>query len=119
MKFSKFARMSALSVMLISAVPALGAEISIPLPGDADKSEIEVRYDCEDFDVDVSYITAGEISLATLAWPDHFIVAAQVMSADGARYAAGPYTWWVKGDEADFANVMDNDSDGLACASVN
>lgn len=55
----------------------------------------------------VAYYNKGENALAVLPLKDGPLVFANVISADGARYAAGAYIWWTRGETALFFSSMD------------
>lgn len=52
--------------------------------------------------VPVTYINAGESSLAILPLNGQTFVFANVVAASGAKYAADNFVWWTKGKEAFF-----------------
>ncbi|MQV99547.1 META domain-containing protein [Sinorhizobium medicae] len=93
-----------------------GAELKLRIPGaDAVERQI-VRYQCAGKTVQAEYINAGPVSLATLAIEGTFIVASNVISGSGARYAGGQYVWWTKGDEARLFDTMEGEEDpGILC----
>lgn len=76
------------------------ARITIPLPRGAIVGRQSLAYRCKGRSIDVDYINAGSVSLAVLHMDDEMIVASQVLSASGARYAGDRYIWWSKGDGA-------------------
>lgn len=97
--------------VLATAFPALAAadpaptpasgSIVIPLPEGVTAQEIRARYTCDDQSaVEVVYINAGPVALATLTRKGEFVVLANVLSGSGARYAGGRYVWWSTGREA-------------------
>ena len=91
-------------------------KITIAVPGAASVDSRKLRYDCEGEAVEAEYINAGDISLVTLALDEGFVVAANVLSGSGARYAGGPYIWWVKGEEASLQNLMrDSENESTSC----
>ena len=96
---------------LASAAAALAGEITIPLADGTDVEKIETVYDCGDRTVAVTYINAGAISLAVLDMDGEPVVAANVISASGARYAGAHYVWWSKGDEASLYDLMQGGED--------
>jgi len=87
---------------------ALAGEINIPLPDDVDVTENSVLYKCGDQNVSATYYNAGENSLVQLEMEDTSVIAANVLSGSGAKYAGGVYIWWTKGDTADLYNLMDD-----------
>lgn len=87
---------------------ALAGEINIPLPEDVDVTENSVLYKCGDQNVSATYYNAGENSLVQLEMEDTSVIAANVLSGSGAKYAGGVYIWWTKGDTADLYNLMDD-----------
>lgn len=52
--------------------------------------------------VPVTYINAGETSLAILPLNGQTLVFANVVAASGAKYAADNFVWWTKEKEAFF-----------------
>lgn len=113
----------ALIALLISLAPGLAsaAVITIPLPAETEVETIEAAYDCGGDAVTVSYINAGGISLAVLAIGGETVVAANVVSGSGARYAGAQYIWWTKGDDAMLYDLTQGGEDEPAahCTAVN
>lgn len=98
---------------LLTALTLLGlagaasaASIEIPLPEGIEAETVEAAYACGERNINVTYINAGDISLALLEFEDKTVVASNVLSASGARYAGGQYIWWSKGDTADLYDLM-------------
>lgn len=87
---------------------AAAANITIELPENQEVSTDQQLYKCGEMDVAVTYYNAGDISLAKLEMEDQTIVASNVMSGSGARYAGSIYIWWTKGDAADLYNLMED-----------
>lgn len=88
-------------VFLALAAPALSADLSIHLPAGADIQRQTARYACEGLGtVSVAYVTAGSIALALMEIERQPRVFAEVLAASGARYASGPFVWWIKGTGA-------------------
>ena len=110
----KAATLTAIALSL-AALPAMAEDkVSLDLPEGT--TEISASYDCGDFMLDARYINGGQIMLAELQWPDNHIIAAEVIAASGARYAAGPYVWWSKGDDGTLYDVTKGENDpGIAC----
>lgn len=85
---------------LLCAAPAVAGELSLPLPGDVKATRITAHYQCADMgSLKIEYLTAGAIKLALMKLDGQAQVFAQVLSGSGARYASGPYMWWIKGAE--------------------
>jgi membrane-bound inhibitor of C-type lysozyme len=99
------------------AGPASAASLEIPLPEGVEAQTIETSYACAERNIGVTYINAGDISLALLEFEDKTVVAANVLAASGARYAGGQYIWWSKGNEATLYDLMNGgeDAPGVAC----
>ncbi|PRX09291.1 UNVERIFIED_ORG: membrane-bound inhibitor of C-type lysozyme [Martelella mediterranea] len=111
--------MSVIFMSLATSAARADTGFSIAVPDGPDARDIEAVYDCGDFTMTARYVTSGEIALARLQWQDHLTVAAEVIAASGARYAAGPYVWWTKGDSATLYNVMNGEDDpGIACEAA-
>ncbi|WP_411036731.1 META domain-containing protein [Shinella sp. BYT-45] len=77
-------------------------DIIIRLPGPEQSVAREtLNYQCDaEQRVVVEYINVGANSLAVLRIGEETVIAANVMSASGAKYAGGRHEWWTKGDEA-------------------
>jgi membrane-bound inhibitor of C-type lysozyme len=93
------------------------AEILIDVPG-ADKTDTSTAsYKCGELTVDVEFTNAGEVSLAQMVIDGEFVVAANVMSGSGAKYAGGNYILWTKGQEAQLWDLTQSGEDkpGIVC----
>ncbi len=100
---------AAISVAAFSVSLATGAmaeDLVIPLPKDTTVEKVETVYQCVADKVEPVYFNAGEVSLVRLGLKDGVTVAANVISASGAKYQGGIYVWWSKGDEADLYDLM-------------
>lgn len=100
------------TAFLLIAFP-LAAEpvLSIPLPLTGESSVIPVEYHCGEGDtLQVTYVNAGENQLAILPVEEESRVFVNVISASGARYVAGKYEWWSKGDTASFTDLTEDGS---------
>ncbi|MDF3931810.1 MliC family protein [Pseudomonas citronellolis] len=99
--------------LLAAAVPVLlvacgGGEKKAPpvdalvLPGDAKLDSRSVDYKCEDGrKFSVQYLNKGDNHLAVVPVSDaSTLVFSNVISGSGAKYAAGQFVWWTKGEEA-------------------
>ncbi len=91
------------------ATPSVADEITIPLPDGVAVERTQGSYSCDGRMVDVEYINAGTVSLAVLRFDGELVVASNVVSGSGARYAGGRYVWWSKGDEALLIDEMAGD----------
>ncbi|OOL18776.1 hypothetical protein BRY73_06965 [Ochrobactrum sp. P6BS-III] len=98
----------ALFALSLTASAASAAEITIKLPEDTAVTTNSVLYKCGEKDVSVTYYNAGDISLAELELDDETVIASNVLSGSGAKYAGGVYVWWTKGQEASLYNLMDD-----------
>jgi membrane-bound inhibitor of C-type lysozyme len=102
---SKMIRLLAATAGLACATAAAASEIAIPLPEGARVASKDAVYDCEGEELRVTYINATTISLAVLDINGVTIVASNVISASGAKYAGAQYIWWTKGDSADLYDL--------------
>ncbi|OYR20275.1 MliC family protein [Brucella thiophenivorans] len=87
---------------------AFAGEITIKLADDVDVTENAVLYKCGDQNVSATYYNAGDNSLVELEMENNTVIAANVLSGSGAKYAGGIYVWWTKGPTADLYNLMDD-----------
>lgn len=97
--------------LLLFCGPAMAGELSIPIAGNAEPERIEASYGCGERRIDVTYINAGSVSLAVFEIDGESVVASNVISGSGARYAGGRYIWWSKGDTADLYDLMEDGED--------
>lgn len=74
--------------------------ITLPLEASGEASVNTVTYTCGEETLSVSYVNADPNFLAILPVEEKSTVFASVIAASGARYAAGQYEWWSKGDDA-------------------
>lgn len=65
-----------------------------------------VTYQCGSKTLAVSYVNAGPNLLAILPVEEQSTLFTSAIAASGARYTAGPYEWWTKGNEASLRNLM-------------
>jgi membrane-bound inhibitor of C-type lysozyme len=79
-----------------------------------------VRYDCGQSEPLVAeYVNAAPNFLAIVSIEGGpKLVFVTVLSASGARYAAGEYEWWTKGSEGTLANLTTPDAEPLACTEI-
>ena len=87
--------------------------------GDAKLDTRSVDYKCENGrKFTVQYLNKGDNSLAVVPVSDNStLVFSNVISASGAKYAAGQYIWWTKGEEATLYGDWKGGepTDGVAC----
>lgn len=92
--------------MFLMGMAAIAEDLSISLPG-IEVTRIHASFECGPEGValglpsgpfPVEYINAGENHLAVLPLSGKQQILANVVSASGARYAAGRYIWWDAGD---------------------
>lgn len=101
------------------AAHTVSSDILISVPGARTIDRQAVRYDCAGKSVAAEYINAGPVSLVTLTIGSDFVIAANVLSGSGAKYAGGQYVWWTKGDEATLIDAMKGDTDpGITCTKA-
>jgi len=97
-------RLSVLFVACIASTsPVLAETLSIVLPGKVET--ISAAYSCPSGRMDVTYHNAEGVSLAVFEVGGETVVASNVLSASGARYAGGQYVWWTKGAEGDLYDL--------------
>lgn len=100
-------RIIALTVTALAiGTPLRADDITIPMPGETKVEQVNASYQCGSEVVSVVYMNAGSVNLARITMGNTIIVASNVISASGAKYAGGPYVWWSKGDNADLYDVM-------------
>src|SRR5690606_10897215 len=112
-----------ISLAMLAAVPAHALDLTITLPssGDVAIDRLKASYDCSGPTFDVEYINAGSVSLAVFEYDAEAIIAANVLSASGARYAAGHLIWWTKGAQASLYDLTQGEdaSPILQCTETN
>lgn len=97
----------------------VSSDVLINIPGARTVERQAVRYDCAGQAVAADYINAGPVSLVTLTIGSEFVVASNVLSGSGAKYAGGQYVWWTKGEDATLIDTIKGDNDsGIACSKV-
>jgi membrane-bound inhibitor of C-type lysozyme len=103
MKYAAIVAGSALILGIGTVSPA--ENLTVPLPG-VKVTQTQATFDCGDEGValglpsgsfTVVYLNAGENHLAVLPLHGKKLVFVNVISASGARYAAGRYIWWDAG----------------------
>lgn len=99
----------ALTLTALTAPMAMAdANLSINIELD-DATLSTVRYDCgSDGTTQVLYVTSEDDTLALVPVDDDEKVFVNVVAASGARYVAGQYEWWSKGQDATLRDVIDD-----------
>lgn len=91
---------------VVLGISAKASDLTIHLPGNAPVEHRKVTLSCDAVAVklglpgspfEVEYIAAPPAALAVLPIEGKQLVFANVISASGARYAAGRYVWWDAG----------------------
>jgi len=115
-------RIKLLAIALLAASQASAAELTTSIPGYTDLAaeRIHATYDCAGQTVEVEYTNAGPVSLAAFVYDGEPIVAANVLSGSGARYAGRQYIWWTKGNDASLYDLMQGQDAApvLECSEV-
>lgn len=94
------------SIILVAASSAaVASTVTLELPGDEKVERNTVSYTCGGTAVQAEYVNAGDNSLVVLTLGDRTVVAVNVLSGSGARYAGQNYVWWTKGDAADLYDL--------------
>lgn len=106
----------ALALLLPAASPAL-ADVTfstgLGVTGDAEIKT--VKYDCDHHDpITVQYLNAAPNFLALVPVTEGILAFVNVISGSGAKYVAGKYEWWTKGNDATLHDV----TEGLDAAPV-
>ncbi|MFT0891906.1 META domain-containing protein [Pseudochelatococcus sp. G4_1912] len=92
-----------------------GAALTITVPDALKVDRSKLTYDCNGTAVEVEYFNAGNTSLATLSLRGEFVVAANVLSGSGAKYAGKRLIWWTKGDTANLYDVTQDENTPVSC----
>ncbi|WP_274423054.1 MliC family protein [Chelativorans sp. YIM 93263] len=101
-----------IAFLTASTVAARSIELAIELPeaGEISAERIDATYDCgSQAMMSVEYVNAGPVSLAVFAHEGEPVIASNVLSASGARYAAGPFIWWTKGPQASLYDLRNGE----------
>ncbi len=85
--------------------------ITLSIEVSAEATVHSVAYSCTGgVTLPVSYVNADPNFLAIVPVDGKSIVFASVISGSGARYAAGRYEWWSKGDEASLRDLTKDEN---------
>lgn len=105
----------------LAAAAIMGVDVSaaVILNFSGDFERTVVRYNCEQAEPLVAeYVNAAPNFLAILPIEGHKLVFVTVLSGSGARYAAGEYEWWTRGDEATLTNLTTPDAEPVTCTAI-
>src|SRR5690606_14763093 len=105
----------------LAAAAIMGVDVSaaVILNVSGDFERTVVRYNCEQAEPLVAeYVNAAPNFLAILPIEEHKLVFVTVLSGSGARYAAGEYEWWTRGDEATLTNLTTPDAEPVTCTAI-
>ncbi|EJF97173.1 MliC family protein [Bartonella taylorii] len=104
--------LTVLNLSLFSSISAFAGSLVIEVPDDPEPTKETVIYQCNTETkkerVEATYYNAGEIGLVDLKWNGKRVIASNVISASGAKYAGAEYIWWTKKDEATFYNLIND-----------
>jgi membrane-bound inhibitor of C-type lysozyme len=100
--------------------PVFGADLTISLPGATPIERTIVPYFCQGLGpLRVEYINVPPNALAVVPVDGDHLIFTNVLSGSGARYAAGPYIWWIKGDSAQLSDLrLGGDAKPAECKQV-
>lgn len=113
----------AATVLALAAAPVaaqtgagVGTTIQLSLAAEGDAEKRSTPYECDTLDpFTVAYINAAPNFLAIVPVEDQVLVFSAVISASGARYAAGQYVWWTSGPDASLYDLTQGeDADPVA-----
>lgn len=111
---------------LLLSVPAQATQSSLQLTITTPSGEFEQRvtnYDCAtEAPVQVTYINGAPnfLALVPVADEPQPLIFVAVLSASGARYAAGKWIWWSKGSDATLSDsTLPEDAEPvLTCSAI-
>jgi len=97
-------------VPVMPAPASASAALILTLESNGDIERTVRRYQCEDeSSLTVQYINAAPNFLAILPVDGENHVFVTTLSGSGARYVAGPYEWWSKGNEGTLRDLMQDE----------
>lgn len=101
---------------------AVGSAITITLGATGDFERKTVHYGCtgDQDSIAVDYLNAAPNYLALIPLDGTTLVFNTVLAASGAKYAAGKYVWWTKGNTASLYDLTqgENSKPILTCNEV-
>ena len=92
-------------------------DIVLQVPNTISVDRQTVSYNCDgDLKLKADYVNAESVALAILTFGENFVIASNVLSGSGARYAGGQFEWWTKGDEGTLRDLTKGeDATGITC----
>jgi membrane-bound inhibitor of C-type lysozyme len=106
-----------------SPIPAASSAVIVTLGTTGDFERKTLQYGCQgqDAPMSVDYINAAPNYLALVPIEGSTLIFNTVLSASGARYAAGKYVWWTKGPDASLYDLTQgaNAKPILTCTELN
>lgn len=101
-----------ISASIVSAAGAASASPSLQLPGVKVLSQRRVIYRCaDDVRVAVRYLNTDAGAFAYLPAAGVKLLFVNVEAGSGAKYVAGRYVWWSKGQQAFLQDVTRPEGD--------
>ncbi|HET8729047.1 MAG TPA: MliC family protein [Alphaproteobacteria bacterium] len=95
----------------------VSAQVVLSLTGDFEQHV--AQYQCEGMEpFDVTFINASPNFLAIVPIGGQKLVFVHVLSADGARYAAGQYEFWTRGNSATLTDLQATPQTPASCEVV-
>jgi membrane-bound inhibitor of C-type lysozyme len=109
--------MEALATAALMQNVDVSAQVVLSLTGDFQKTTHQ--YQCEGLEpFTVEFINADPNFLAIVPLGGRQMVFVNVISADGAKYAAGQYEFWTRGADATLTDLQ-ADPQSVECAEAN
>lgn len=108
------------AALALAALPAAALDASMQLvftlPDGAQREVVTYQCEGQEAPLTVTYINAHPNFLALVPVDGETRVFANVIAASGARYAAGEYVWWSRGNDAAlYDETQDGDAPLFEC----
>ncbi|MBB5073711.1 membrane-bound inhibitor of C-type lysozyme [Bartonella callosciuri] len=95
--------LAASSLSLFSSDNALAGSLSFEVPDNPEPTTKIITYQCDTGiskeRVEATYLKADNISLVDFKWQGDRVIAANVISSTGTKYAGANYIWWETNNE--------------------
>jgi membrane-bound inhibitor of C-type lysozyme len=118
-------RLAAAAALMALALPVHAAEtgLVLTLGSEGDFERRAHTYDCgTDTPLAVTYLNAAPnfLAIVPVEAESEPLVFASVISASGARYMSGQWTWWTRGSDAELYDAtLGEDADPvLTCSEI-